>query len=220
MLQNVETVRVWFRKAGAAKYISHLDLTHCMGRALKLSRLPVWYTEGFNPRIYMTYAMPLSLGVAGERECMYIRLTQPVPYGEVADRLGRHLPQGLEVLGAAAPEHKLEETAWADYEIALEDGDSQGLREAVTRLLGREALLVKKHTKKGEREIDIKPVFAGTEVAPRPGGLLLTMRLPCSPSGSVNPSLLLEALKAYENREPAAQITRLRLLLEDFSEIR
>ena len=97
MLQSVETVRVWFRKAGAAKYISHLDLTHCMGRALKLSRLPVWYTEGFNPRIYMTYAMPLSLGVAGERECMDIRLTQPVPYGEVADRLGRHLPQGLEL---------------------------------------------------------------------------------------------------------------------------
>lgn len=151
---------------------------------------------------------------------MDIRLTQPVPYGEVADRLGRHLPQGLEVLGAAAPERKLEETAWADYEIALEDGDSQGLQEAVTRLLGREALLVKKHTKKGEREIDIKPVFAGTEVAPRPGGLLLTMRLPCSPSGSVNPGLHLEALKAYENREPVAQITRLRLLLEDFSEIR
>ena len=63
-------------------------------------------------------------------------------------------------------------------------------------------------------------MFAGTEVTPRPGGLLLTMRLPCSPSGSMNPSLLLEALKAYENREPAAQITRLRLLLEDFSEIR
>ena len=212
--------RLAFSKSDTAKYISHLDLTHCMGRALKLSRLPVWYTEGFNPRIYMTYAMPLSLGVAGERECMDIRLTQPVPYGEVADRLGRHLPQGLEVLGAAAPEHKLEETAWADYEIALEDGDSQSLQEAVTRLLGREALLVKKHTKKGEREIDIKPVFAGTEVAPRPGGLLLTMRLPCSPSGSVNPGLLLEALKAYENREPVAQITRLRLLLEDFSEIR
>ena len=216
----MKNVRIWFEKKGAARYISHLDLTRNMARGLKLSGLPVWYTEGFNPRIYMTYAMPLSLGVCGERECMDIRLTQPVPYGEVADRLGRHLPQGLEVLGAAAPEQKLEETAWADYEIALEDGDSQGLQEAVTRLLGREALLVKKHTKKGEREIDIKPVFAGTEVAPRPGGLLLTMRLPCSPSGSVNPGLLLEALKAYENREPAAQITRLRLLLEDFSEIR
>lgn len=216
----MKNVRIWFEKKGAARYISHLDLTRNMARGLKLSGLPVWYTEGFNPRIYMTYAMPLSLGVAGERECMDIRLTQPVPYGEVADRLGRHLPQGLEVLGAAAPEHKLEETAWADYEIALEDGDSQSLQEAVTRLLGREALLVKKHTKKGEREIDIKPVFAGTEVAPRPGGLLLTMRLPCSPSGSVNPGLLLEALKAYENREPVAQITRLRLLLEDFSEIR
>ena len=44
----MKNVRMWFKKGGAAKYISHLDLTHCMGRALKLSGLPIWYTQGFN----------------------------------------------------------------------------------------------------------------------------------------------------------------------------
>ncbi len=33
-----------------------------MQRALKRSVLPVWYTQGFNPHIYMTFAAPLSLG--------------------------------------------------------------------------------------------------------------------------------------------------------------
>ena len=38
---DVKNVRIWFQKTGAAKYISHLDLTRCMARALKLSGLPV-----------------------------------------------------------------------------------------------------------------------------------------------------------------------------------
>ena len=94
-MQSVETVRVWFEKTGPAKFISHLDLTHCMARGLKLSRLPVWYTEGFNPRIYMTYGMPLSLGIAGLRECMDIRLTEPVPLEAVKESWGSACPWGF-----------------------------------------------------------------------------------------------------------------------------
>ena len=64
----MKTVRVWFRKTGAACYISHLDLTHCMARALHRSRIPLWYTQGFNPRAHMVFALPLPLGMEGERE--------------------------------------------------------------------------------------------------------------------------------------------------------
>ena len=96
----MKNVRVWFEKKGAVRYISHLDLTRNMARGLKLSGLPVWYTEGFNPRIYMTYAMPLSLGVCGERECMDIRLTEAVPFSELTVRLNTCLPRGLRALEA------------------------------------------------------------------------------------------------------------------------
>ena len=53
----------------------------------------------------------------------------------------------------------------------------------------------------------------------RSGYLEAALRLPCSVSGSINPSLLLEALKSYEGLEPCGEITREMLLLEDFSEI-
>lgn len=93
----MKNVRIWFEKKDSARYISHLDMTRCVSRALKLSGLPVWYTEGFNPRIYMTYAMPLSLGMQGERECMDIRLLEEVPFAAIEERLDARLPKDIHV---------------------------------------------------------------------------------------------------------------------------
>lgn len=217
----MKNVRVWFEKKGTARYISHLDLTRCMSRALKLSGLPVWYTEGFNPRIYMTYAMPLSLGVQGERECMDIRLTEDVEFSEIVRLLNEKLPADIRVFDAAEPAKKFEEIAFADYEVFLETQDSAALEEKLARLLDRDQIIVVKRSKKGDKELDIKPYFKGL-TAERAGESVLkaAFRLPCSVSGSVNPSLLLEALQKYEGEEPYAQIVRKRLLTEDFSEIR
>ena len=36
----MKTVRIWFQKKGAARYISHLDLTHCMARAIHRAKIP------------------------------------------------------------------------------------------------------------------------------------------------------------------------------------
>lgn len=217
----MKNVRVWFKKTGTAKYVSHLDLARCMSRALKLSKLPIWYTEGFNPRIYMTFAMPLSLGVSGERECMDIRLTEDTPFAEVAERLNAHLPRDIHVFEVTEPEQKFDAVEFADYEIVLETADSGILAEKLKALLSRDSISVLKHTKKGEKEFDIKPHFAETlaECAGREY-LRLALRLPCSAAGSVNPGLLLDALKRYEKEEPYAEITRKRLLTKDFSEIR
>lgn len=216
----MQNVRIWFKKGGAAKCISHLDLAHCMARGLKLSGLPVWYTQGFNPRIYMAFAMPLSLGASGERECMDIRLTESVPLGDIPGRLNPRLPEDIQVFGATEPEAKLDAIAYADYTLRLEAGDSARLRERVEGLLGRETVCVMKHGKKGDKELDIKPYFRDAAMEAGPGWLSLSLRLPCSVSGSVNPGLLLDALKRYEGLEPYAEVTREGLLLEDFSPIR
>ena len=58
----MKLVRIFFEKRDRARYISHLDITRCLSRAFARTDIPVWYTEGFNPRIYMTFALPLSLG--------------------------------------------------------------------------------------------------------------------------------------------------------------
>lgn len=219
----MKNVRIWFEKTGSAQYISHLDLTRCMSRALRLSGLPVWYTEGFNPRVYMTFAMPLSLGVRGERECMDIRLTEEVPFPEVVRLLGEKLPADIRVFKASEPETKFEDIAFADYEMVLEAEDSGVLEEKLRDMLSRETVTVLKKSKKGEREFDLKPYLSWERMEPRRldgKRLLLSLRLPCGISGSVNPALLAEAFKRWEGEEPWVQITRKRLLTGDFAEIR
>ena len=202
----MKNVRIWFEKKGAARYISHLDLTRNMARGLKLSGLPVWYTEGYNPRIYMTYAMPLSLG-------------EDVPLEDIAPRLNAHLPAGLQALEATEPVDKFEDIQYGAYQLFLE-GDPAVLEEQLHTLFQREEVLVLKHTKKGDKEFDIKPDFQNAQLHPQEDGLLLELRLPCSVNGSTNPALLQEALKRHLGLEPYGAITRKCLLLQDFSPLR
>ena len=56
------TIRIFFEKCGESAYISLLDLQRVFHRVLKRSGLPVWYTMGFNPHIYLSFSCPLSLG--------------------------------------------------------------------------------------------------------------------------------------------------------------
>ena len=214
----LKNVRIRFEKKDSARYISHLDMTRCVSRALKLSGLPVWYTEGFNPRIYMTYAMPLSLGMEGERECMDIRLLEDVPFSEVVERLNARLPKDIHILSAADPVFDFKQIALAQYEMRLSAEDPGALLQKLTALLQRETLPVMKHGKKGDKEIDIKQDFLSSRFTQTEDGVNVEISLPCSVLGSVNPGLLLDALQVFEGVRPYALIVRKGLLLADGTE--
>ncbi len=216
----LKAVRVWFSKTGAAKYISHLDLTRCMSRALKLSKLPVWYTEGFNPHIYMTFAMPLSLGVEGLMECMDIRLTEDMELPAAARQLAEHLPKDISVLKMTEPVLGFDATAFAEYELCFDSKDPQALADVLDEILSLDRIIVMKHSKKGDKEFDIKPHFTLLDKQIEPSLLRVKLQASCSQEGSVNPSLLLEAVKRYKGLEPYVEITRIKLLTKDFSDMR
>lgn len=216
----LKSVRVWFNKVGSAKYISHLDLTRCMARALKLSQLPVWYTEGFNPHIYMTFAMPLSLGVSGLREFMDIRLMEYVDLTEAAQILGKQLPDDISILKMSEPELGFDSIAFAEYEICLETNEPEVLANMLGEIMAQDTVIVMKHSKKGDKEFDIKPHFTLLDKQIDSEVLKIKLRTSCSQDGSVNPALLLDALKLYKNMEPYTEITRTRLLTKDFSDMR
>ena len=99
----MKSVRVWYKKDGAARYISHLDVNRVMTRALQHSKLPIWHTEGFNPHPFITFALPLSLGFRGVKESMDMRLLEEVPERELISKLNQGLPQGIEVYKVTEP---------------------------------------------------------------------------------------------------------------------
>ena len=73
------TVRIRFEKVQEASYISLLDMQRVMQRVLKRSGVPVWYTLGFNPHIYMTFSCPLPLGQESLCESVDVKTEAQAP---------------------------------------------------------------------------------------------------------------------------------------------
>lgn len=209
---------MFFAKEGRLKYISHLDVTRCLARVFKRSGLPIWYTQGFNPHAYLTFALPLPLGVESQCESFDFRLTEEVSYEEVCDRLNAVLPDDLRVLRAAVPVMEPGAICWADYRLTFRDTDPAA-GEALDRLLAAERLPVIKKTKKGEQEIDLKEKMAILNVSKTADELVLEMRLPAGGTLNWSPMLVTGAYNELLGREPYwTGLERTAVLTEDFSD--
>ena len=186
--------RIVFEKRGRVKYISHLDLNRCMLRAVRRSGLPAWYTEGFHPHMYLMFPLALSLGAESTCEVMDIRLTEEVPPEEILARLAPALPDGLRAYAVREPKNTTQDIGSAEYEITL---IGEGLAERWERFFAQEQILVEKKTKKGMKEIDIKPLVTVENVQPGEDRLRLTLRLPAGNEGNINASVVTDALQKF-----------------------
>lgn len=207
----MKNVRAWFTKEGAAKYISHLDLNRVMLRAVHQAKLPIWYTEGFNPHPFLTFALPLSLGYTGKRESMDMRLLEDIPFDQMAASLNGCLPDGIHVFEITDAKMKPAAIACADFEIKLSDdsGDMKELYRQITDFLTKEKILIEKKTKSGMKEIDIKPDLGDFHPEPGDGCVFIRTRLPAGSARNLNPSLIVKAMEAALGKELYAGITRL-----------
>jgi len=114
------TVRISFEKKNEASYISLLDLQRVMQRVLKRSGLPVYYTQGFNPHIYLSFACPLSLGQESLCECCEVKTEAEDPQLDTwCDVLQPYMPRGIKVLSAQQAQNKVAEIDHASYLVTL-----------------------------------------------------------------------------------------------------
>ena len=209
-------VRATFEKSGRAKYISHLDLNRCMLRTFRRSRLPIWYTEGFNPHPYYSFALALSLGFESSCEILDFNLNEEVPFDEVRDRLNAVMPEGMRIVKVAEQKQKITYIAKAEYGFSLVSDDSQGLFNAVSQLLEQPEICIEKKTKKGIKTVDIKPDMEILSCEKTDNSVDMRMYLPAGTQTNYNPTLFIEALRRTTDIEFELQkIRRLAILRED-----
>ena len=152
------TIRVWFTKTGEASYISLLDLQRVMQRALKRSGLPVWYTLGFNPHIYMTFAAPLSLGQESLAETVDFKSeAEGYDWDAAAPALSACLPRGIKVTRIAPAVLDAGDIACAAYEVRYAEKDAQAACAAWEAYNAAPAAEVVKEGKRGKKKtVDLK----------------------------------------------------------------
>lgn len=89
--------RVAFEKVGPARFTSHLDLVRIFDRALRVTKIPMAYTQGFNRHAKIAYGPPLSLGATSKAEYFDLELAQAVPWNTI-EALNDVLPEGFSLL--------------------------------------------------------------------------------------------------------------------------
>lgn len=194
--------RLFFKKYGDLKYISHLDLNRLMLRALKRASLPVWYTEGYNPHMYITFALPLSLGYESDYEIMDLRLEKEISFDEIKQRINDVLPEGIEIIKAANQKKKTSDIAFADYEIKIFCEDIQKCRDSLIDFFAQETILTEKKTKKGSKTIDLKPDTEITGITAQNGSVVINLRLPAGSNKNINPSLIIDSFMNFSKITP------------------
>ena len=191
----MNTIRLKFKKTGLSIYYSQLDLQRVMARALKKSGLPVWYSQGFNPHIYMTFTLPLSLGHESECESVDFRLNEELTETEILKAMEGTLPQGIELVSAQAPDYDAREISFAKYDITLY-GAKDVVLNAINGYMSLEHAVVTKTTKKGKKDINLKELISNIEViGEKDDSVTFTAIYPAGTPLNVNPQLLLDFLK-------------------------
>ena len=188
-------VRATFEKCGRAKYISHLDLNRCMLRTFRRSRLPIWYTEGFNPHPYYSFALALSLGFESSCEILDFNLNEDIPYDEIRDKLNAVMPEGMRIVKVAEQKQKITAIAKAEYSFSLVSDETEELFAAVQELIESPEILIEKKTKKGLKTVDIKPDMEILTCNKAENSIDISMYLPAGTQTNYNPTLFIEALK-------------------------
>ena len=185
----MKNVRIYFKKIGRLKFVSHLDMTRVMSRLIKKSGIPVWYTEGFNRHIYMNFALPLSLGFEGHYEVMDIRLNDDnYPDSEVLSRLQAVSPEGLEFFGISEPIKQTKDIGFAEYLLNLHEFDDDTLN-SLEEFLSKDSVLCLKKGKKGKvKEVDIIPKIKSWELKDK----ILKLCLVAGSEDNLNPTLIMD----------------------------
>ena len=209
-----ESIRIKFKKTGRLRYISHLDLCRTMQPAMIRAKIPLWYTEGFNPHPKMVFAQPLPLFVTSRCEFLDIKITEDMPCEEIKNRLRKAFTDELYVLDVYKPTDKFTEIAYAGYEI-------EGIKvspDTLRQLLGG-AIEITKKTKSGaDKVIDIRPQVKSVTL--RPDGVVECV-LSASGAEYLNPDIFAKALCGACGEEDADyDIARVKWFKADLTEFK
>lgn len=213
-------VRAVFEKKGRAKYISHLDLNRCIQRTIKRSGLPIWYTEGFNPHIYIMFALPLSLGYESSAEIMDFNLTENISYEEIKERLNSVMPEGIRVLKAFESVNKHTSIKYAEYRICFKSDFPDRLINSFNEFISRDSLNTVKRTKKGvEKVVDLKPLIKVRKIELLNGILEIEALFPAGTENNINPSLLIDMFLSEDLGDTTvSEVERTGVLMENEKE--
>ena len=198
-------IRLKFRKTGIMKFIGHLDVMRYFQKAIRRADVEICYSGGFSPHQIMSFAAPLGVGITSNGEYVDIEVHSTGTTAEMLERLNAVMAEGFEIaeykLLPDTAANAMSSVAAADYTLTFRPGyepEEESAEEwfkKLTAFFDQPQVMVLKKTKKGEKEMDLKPliydlgVIAGNDAAQSQ----LFMKISTGSASNIKPELLLDA---------------------------
>lgn len=217
-------VRVWFKKMGMSRYVSHLDLMRAMTRSVRRAGVPLWYTEGYNPHPYLTFALPLSLGMESLYESMDIRIEGESTNDEIFNLMKGSMPPGIEIVSVDDPVDDPKKIAFGEFDLLFDCEDTKSLTALIEDMLSKDELIVQKLGKQGRKkvlkDINLMEYLKESKLSVSGNRVKLTVVFPAGSTTNINPTLLSDEIVKQSGEELATFVVRKRLMKADMENFR
>lgn len=158
-------IRIKFRKQGAVKFVGHLDIMRYFQKVMRRADVDIRYSEGFSPHQIMSFAAPLGVGLTSNGEYVDIEVNSTESSEEMVKRINAVNVEGISVTSYRklpdSAKNAMSLVAAADYTMWFKDGyepeDEDGFWTGLSHFLEKPSISIVKKTKKGVKEIDLKP---------------------------------------------------------------
>ena len=208
-------VRVKYSKNDEVKYVGHLDAMRTFIRCIKRTCIPVKFSKGFNPRVQISFALPLGVGVTSESEYFDLEVESKMNESMFIAELNSTLPSGFRILGVEYVSEDDKRSLMslvkeAIYEITV---DTEASEDEMKKLFSQSEIIIEKETKdKKIKTINLKNYIIDIDFDFSNGKKIIVH----SKAGSVdnmNPMLVIEAIEKYVKEVKDYEIHRKSLIL-------
>ena len=198
-------VRIKFSKHGPMKFIGHLDIMRYFQKAMRRADVAICYSGGFSPHQIMSFAAPLGVGITSNGEYLDIETEDTEDLSTMKDRLNQVMVEGVEIKSVRrlpdSAANAMSIVAAADYTVVFRQGyepeDTAGWMKGVEEFYRQDHILITKKTKKGQKELDLKPLVY--EI--RAEGERLFLTISTGSSENIKPELVLDAYYQHLGQE-------------------
>lgn len=194
--ENRFIYRIKYTKGELVKYISHLDFLRCVNRSFKRGKIPVKYSNGFNPHVLLNIALPCPVGVSSICELLDIELYEEMTPEEIKARLSVSLPVGMEVVAVERNENLKD---FFDISAALYSTSFRADKEIdIEKFVAEPEFIIEKKSKRGMKEVNVKDFVKKLELIEASDKCYsISMVIDAGNKSNLKPELLLGAMEKY-----------------------
>ncbi len=159
----VNRLRLRWGKSNSQRLLAHLENMKVIEDAIRLSRIPVSFSQGAQPRMKLSFGPPLPMGFTSECEFVDISIEQ-ICTGAMVDSIRKSMIDGFQLLESKAVFARTaslsESINRVIYTLDLDENiDTNKFHERIGEILEKDKMEILRKSKSGETTVDIRPAI-------------------------------------------------------------